>query len=93
MPILQGIKEAAVAAVGVYLAYLLLILFGSLFLIPGVLLVRSERKKEKKNKANEIFGWVLIVIGCIILLPFVIDILFYMAASELDIFGGSRRLK
>lgn len=89
MSFLQGVREAAIAAVGVYVAYIMLLFVGLLFLVPGVQLVRSVPEGESGG-SKKIFGWVLIGIGCIIMLPFIIDVIFYLLASELDIFGGNK---
>lgn len=79
-------KISFVASMGAIASFIVTLLLAAVFAVPGYFLVKSAKKDKKDGKNNTaklVFGWILIVIGGIIALPFIIDILVWRGLEEL----------
>ena len=66
----EYIKIGFGAAIGSYALYIILLLVGLAFFVPGFIMVKQEQKKEKNdeeehNQTRKIIGFVLMGIGVV----------------------------
>jgi hypothetical protein len=63
------VREGFGAGLGLMAAFIVYILFGMLFFIPGFVLFQQEKKKQdgQKNSTLQITGIILMIIGVIIM--------------------------